>query len=31
MGKVMKAAMARLGVAADGKQVNALVRQMLGA
>jgi uncharacterized protein YqeY len=31
MGKVMKAAMARLGAAADGKLVNALVRQMLGA
>lgn len=30
MGKVMKAAMARLGAAADGKLVNALVRQMLG-
>jgi uncharacterized protein YqeY len=30
MGRVMKAAMARLGAAADGKLVNALVRQMLG-
>ena len=29
MGRVMKAAMARLGAAADGKLVNALVRQRL--
>ena len=29
MGRVMKAAMARLGGRADGKQVNALVRQRL--
>ncbi len=31
MGKVMKTAMARLGTAADGKLVNALVRKKLGA
>ena len=30
MGAVMKAAMARLGSAADGKEVSAIVRRLLG-